>query len=620
MHGVPAVCRRALASLLIGAGVVAAGAVPGARAQPVLPAAPADVDNELTPAIVDLWRRVGACGAAPSGGYRIDYAGFDRSEVDIGERQKDLINIKARAALGGVLLGPPAEWRMPGLLSEPYDLATRERMRLAVRGDPGIEQASLPPDRASYMLVRALLVPGPDGPMISFQANLLNGCQAAATPALLPETLVGEPYVSPEALFDGASLSLWKSRPEGSTALVLSAEIDGEGVAPEEWSRYFSDLLNAGLSQAPGGITLDTFLSAVPFKVNPQNAGVFDREWQTFVRVREVRRGYQIFIRVDRDDRQALVQRGLVNPADLPVRAMAGIRGAGAGPFPGATPVRLVRVPQVLQGELPPGSAPRVLSFSLAEESVVELDLRAFAGPMPPRLRIRGVRGPDLPVPPPVRPDVVRYRLPAGDHAIRITNPARGPVRFSVAMRAAAGALAPLPPVGSVLLREFADWTVGTDVEEDGTRSCFAFTVADVMEPANWRDQYPVIWFKVVTAGAARHFDYDIEHYFDRARFFARGAPPAAIVSGTGGVRWRLALSGVDGLLVSVNELPGGGLVMSDESLEGLTRGSRLVLTGATPAGRPGRIEYSLRGYQAAINAMLGECGRDDLRRRLVRR
>lgn len=623
MRGFLAACRRWLPALLLGA-AGATGSVPGTVspgwAQPVLSAAPGDEDNELSPVVVDLWRRVGACGTPPDGGYRIDYAGFDRSEVDIGGRQQDLINIKIRAAIGAALQGPPADWRMPGRLGTPYDLETLDGLRRAARGDPTVAAATLPPDRAAYVLVRAQLVPGPNGPMISLRADLLGGCQGSTTPVDLPESMVGEPYVSPEALFEGASLSLWKNRPSGSTALFLNAELDNEGAAPVEWRGYFSDLLNAGLSQAPERIGREVFLSAAPFLVNPEDGRSFDREWQAFVRVREVERGYQIFIRVDRDDSQALTERGLVNPADLPVRALDRLRGSATPAFPGATPVRPGLIPLVLQGEMARGAQPRLLSFSLARESVVELDLRDFAGPMPPRLRIRGTRGPDLPEPPSVRPNLVRYRLPAGDYAVRITNPGKGAVRFVLALRAAPGSLTPLPPQGSVLLRDFADWTVGTDVEDDGTRTCFAFTVADVMEPENWRDQRPVIWFKVVTASAAGRFGHDIEHYFDQSRFFARARVPEAIVSGTSGVRWRLGLSDVGGRLRSVNETSSGDLVMSDESLEGLTRGARLVLTGVTASGRPGQIGYSLMGYQAAINAMLGECGRDELRRRLVRR
>lgn len=623
MRGFLAGCRLLLPALGLGGGLLA-GTIPEGWAQPVQDAAPAAVNNELTLTVMDLWERVGACGAAPAGGYWIDYAGFERSEVDIGDRQKELIDTKVRAAIGAVLMGAPADRWMPGQMGTPYDPVTRERVQRAARGDATIAAQTLPPDRNRYVLVRALLVPSPDGPKVSLQADLLNGCTGSTEPYLLPEELVGEPYISPEVLFNGAGLVLWQTRPSGSTALVVEAEIDGDGVEPDVWNKYFSDLLAGGLSRAPGYIDREVFISAAPFKDDTARISTSspDRHWTARVRLWEMEQGYQIFLRVDRDDSPPLVKRGLINAAELPVRAMALLQGSAGGRFPGAMPVRLGLMPLVLQGEMTRGAQPRLLSFSLATESVVELNLRDYSGATPPRLRVRGARGKELaePASVPGRPGMVRYRLSAGDYAVRITNPGKSGVRFDLAMRAAAGSLAPALPPNGVLLRDFADWAVGTGVERDGTRTCFAFTVADVMEPTNWRDQRPVIWFKVLSAASVRQDDIDVVHDFDHTRFYSPGVAPVAIVTGTGGVRWRLPLSDVGGRFMSVKELPNGALLVSNESLEGLTQGSRLVLTGTTATGRPGRIEYSLRGYQAAINAMLAECGRDELRRRLVRR
>jgi hypothetical protein len=61
-----------------------------------------------------------------------------------------------------------------------------------------------------------------------------------------------------------------------------------------------------------------------------------------------------------------------------------------------------------------------------------------------------------------------------------------------------------------------------------------------------------------------------------------------------------------------------GASCLAETTIRSLSVGRRLQMEGVTSDGRPGRVDYSLEGYQAAMFAMARLCNRRDYAARLV--
>jgi hypothetical protein len=60
------------------------------------------------------------------------------------------------------------------------------------------------------------------------------------------------------------------------------------------------------------------------------------------------------------------------------------------------------------------------------------------------------------------------------------------------------------------------------------------------------------------------------------------------------------------------------GNCISESALYGMTTGSQITMLGTTRSGAQGVVQFSLKGYQAAMYSMASLCDRRDFADRLV--
>lgn len=261
------------------------------------------------------------------------------------------------------------------------------------------------------------------------------------------------------------------------------------------------------------------------------------------------------------------------------------------------------------------GKERRELAFSLPRSMVIEVDLQSVEGTAAPVVAILDQRGTLRRMenaPGKLRPHLQRWRLEAGRYSLWLQGVVKQQTRFTVRTRAAFDALAPEPVAefGSVA----GDWVVGGSDLPDGRRRCFAFTPALGIEPIDWRLQKPFLLFQMSSTSD------DVSHRFDDASVW--NMPDRVVANVSVRNRWeRLSLvPAADGTLQSLVACRGeiGASCLAETTIRSLTAGRRLQMEGVTSDGRPGRVDYSLEGYQAAMFSMARLCNRRDYAARLV--
>jgi len=208
------------------------------------------------------------------------------------------------------------------------------------------------------------------------------------------------------------------------------------------------------------------------------------------------------------------------------------------------------------------------------------------------------------------RPNLRRFFLPGGQYLLKvgIGNAARSD--FILRSRGGVGILEPEPP--GQLLREYGAWSVGVQIS-NGQRVCYAFTTATEQSRVQ-RLQKPVIWFSI-----PENKDATVLHFLDVAQFYSERSTFSASVFSRGLQQIStIAVSKVDGRLMSVQRGSRGENILNVEGLQGFTRGTRLRLRGTDMSGKPSEVFYSLVGYRQAITSMAHNCGRPEIAESLV--
>ncbi|WP_332682905.1 hypothetical protein [Bosea sp. (in: a-proteobacteria)] len=444
-------------------------------------------------------------------------------------------------------------------------------------------------------------------------------CSPSVGPVSVPANLVGEIYKRAENIFADAAREVWR-RTRGSVPLVLSASLPNGTSLDPQLPDYFQRLMEKAIDDARRTAPEESVGNPTQVPViSPMEASAEATElWAASVIVVPRPNGYHLSINVRRKDETAVFSDGLVSTDDLPA-----MQWAALGPSSSVRAVvpRLGAAPLRLNGRVAGGRGFQEYAFSVGRESYVEVDIPTTSVPgvqKALKLDVFGARNIPLKtihIVNPSRPNLRRYRLPAGQYTIRVASGAQTEQSYQLRARAVDTTDMLLPEAPGRLIRQFQNWYAS--VVEDprtGRRTCYAYTAAVEAGPLNWREQAPFILLSAQSEGSG-----EIQHLIEDKRFYRPGAPFEAMIDDGGAMRELNASATATGNFIRPTKQGSNGQPILDmDAVAGYNRGTKLEINGITPDGRPAHVVYSLRGYQAAVNAMSLECGRRDLANALV--
>lgn len=577
-------------------------------------AAPATVQ---TIAVRDLWEKVKRSCATGDVRYLVDSVGHSSRDTLVSDALRSLQKAKIDAALDALFLNERSGVRR--------DFTPEERAAIYryLDGDAATANGLVQPYLATYLRVSAELIPtSTGGYQLTLTAEGLaqpgegGGCSVASDPIELPKEEVDDPIV-PLADVVLRAVRRLQDQAQGEVVIRTSAEIVGEGSAPTGWTRYLTGKLQEALATEDASRLAG---AVIRIRTDAELSGTGGEVWRAEIQVWRAPDTYEIVISVLPTNASDFATRGRVLLAELPPVAAADLpqrpMDAGAAPVIGRFLAIAVQA-QRFTGGLGKRATEDYL-FEIAEPHVVEFDARAEdPSSPPPALALHGADGAAVAetMPPARAPTTHRYRIEPGRYRLRLANPGAAALPYVLAVRGGPDALPVLLPAGAALLGEVADWRFGRAADAEGRPACFATTVATAWQPAGWRPIRPYLWFLVEEGERADSYlrleqQLDVPAYYD---------PDRAVTATASGASWQRAmvLTPAHGQFRSL--VPGTTRIDLG-FIEGLTQGNALTLDGTTRDGRPARVTFSLRGYQAAINAMLTLCRREDLRRDLIRR
>jgi hypothetical protein len=278
-----------------------------------------------------------------------------------------------------------------------------------------------------------------------------------------------------------------------------------------------------------------------------------------------------------------------------------------------AQPMPLSQTPQRFAVSLDAADKRQEFTFSTIRSTLVEIDITEVSGKDAPILGMINSNGRLVsPVGQPgkARPHLRRWRLPAGSYTLWLEHRGAEAVEVTMRSRAAFDSLVP-EPLGQIV-RVAGDWVVGVREQGSGEKVCYAFTSALETQPANWRVLAPFLLFQITPASDA------VQHRFDGAEDWSHPERVVAEVTGLNR-RERLPLRLEEGVFRALEPCRGQqGQCLSEAALYGMTTGNMITMLGATKTGSQGVVQYSLKGYQAAMYSMASLCSRGDFADRLV--
>ncbi|SON56888.1 hypothetical protein HDIA_3347 [Hartmannibacter diazotrophicus] len=564
-----------------------------------------------TEAVADLWSKVKAsCIRETTPRLIVDNAGLSRNNPYVSDPLRNLMQAKLDAAFDSLFQSEQTGWRRE---IPPADLTT---LRAYVNGEAFGPNPTVDFYRDSYLFTSANVTATPAGQfLLTLKAQGLGGCAAQSTAFVLPEDQIGDPVESLDSIFARAASEMVRQAKNGKTTVVyLSAEVEGEGEAPARWTESFIDQTRLAVNDARGKMSTKVIGSEQVIKVEPVSAEPSSdgEAWNSNIKVERKRNTYRVLVSILLPGQsQDIVERGLISPDSLPPIPVEQLSDAT---FTGATGKLLILTEEQrsVVGDFANATDVQDYSFRKQAPGVVEFTAAATDGGPDPVVAVYDADGQILDEIPSRAPITHRFRIGSGIYRLRISNTNRSSAQYQLISREAEESFRPLLPPGAEVKREFRDWQTG-EIFQDGRRACFAITPAERWAPSNWRPIQPYIWFLVPED--AGDDPLLIEQKFDAAVYYDPQSPISGAVFGSGG-SWGIPLSVMNNQVQSL----GRGDAMSIESLEGLTQGNLLAIDGMTRDGQVAHVEYSLRGYQAAINEMLSDCGRREMRQLLIRR
>lgn len=599
--------RLALASALLVSAI--AGILPAA-------AASEEAASIQSVAVRDLWEKVKArCVTPGMAPLVVDNVGISPRNTLASQALRDLMRTKLDAAFSDLF-----QTERTGIRRE-LDPADLDVLRAYANADAFGPNKVVDRYRATYLMATADLASDSLGQyLLTLTVRGIGDgegrCLETSEPVVLPEDQVGDPIVSLDHIFMRAANEMLK-RTKGNTTLYLSAEVAGEGTAPSRWTETFVDetryaLQNASREQGTQNLASD----GPPIIVQPNASQVSpdSQRWEGQVKIERKRNSYRVLLTVAPNSGH-ITERGLI-PSDalppIPVEQLEDVEYNTAG----GKLIEIGEEQQVFAGTFDEATDIHDYAFRLEVPHYVEIDAARLSGETDPVAALYAMDGSQVePLKIVTKSQTLRrFRLDAGNYRLRVQNTGGKGSEYRMGVRGADSALYPLLPVGYQLTRVFQDWQVGIG-EQNGQRACFAVTVANRWAPQDWRPIRPFIWFVVPDRTSTEGQDNIINQRFDVANYYDPQSPIQAAVFGSGR-NWPLPIRVRDNQLQSLQD----DEVMSLDSLEGMTQGSTLTLNATTADGRLAFLEYSLRGYQAAINEILTVCGRKELRQALIRR
>lgn len=603
--------RSALGALVLAAALLSGVSVAAAQET-------GDAVSVHDRAVADLWRKVRAKCVVPGlPRLIVDNAGISSRNTLTSPSVRDLLRAKLDAAFDDLFETDTSGWRRE------IGPADRDVLRAYANADAFGPNPVVDRYRDSYLLVTADVTSDSLGQY--FMTLGVRGlgddagrCLESSEPMVLPEEEVGDPIVSLDDIFLRAANEMIR-RAKGSTTLYLSAEVAGEGTAPDRWTETFIDETRYAIQTASREQLTRNLASegpAIVVQPDPSQVAPDSQRWEGQVKVERKPDSYRVMVTVAPSGNH-ITERGRIPPDALPPVPVEQLRDVTYTPSGGKL-LQITEDLQVFAGTFQSGTDVDDYGFRLDMPHTVEFDAVSLSGGGDPSFALYGSDG-DQVAPLDIvsrSPTLRRYRLDAGIYRLRVQNGAADGEQYRLTARGGVDALLPLLPPGFQLTRIFRDWQVGVAELPDGRRACFAVTIANRWAPLDWRPIRPFIWFLVPDQGSASADAGDIDQRFDVANYYDPQSPIQAAVFGARQQDWPLPITVRNNQLQSLD----AGDLMSINSLVGMTRGNTLVINGTTTDGRLSYLEYSLNGYQGAMTEMLANCGRTELRALLIKR
>jgi hypothetical protein len=430
-------------------------------------------------------------------------------------------------------------------------------------------------------------------------------------------------FLPPEQIFWAAANQIYKAESEaGDNSETIAVDVTpptfGEQLASKETGTIVQDLLKEGLVKADEEENVMQPRRPDVYLRGSRGSAVDARAaWIANVKIIPGSQGLRVRIDADRPGARTIIEEGFIPPeaasfapestADSTRQAM-GLDG---------TEIKLGLWPQFTDGVINQLNRKNRYFFSVEAPSVVELAIMEDVDGKKYGYKLRRVDGKAVAppvVPKPNRFNTARFVLDPGIYMLEVA--ATKAIQEGYRLRSRIGSL-PLDPLApGKKLGQAGDWLFGV-LGEGPTRQCYALTPAVSILPEGWRVQRPVLQI-VISAGESEKAQLP-QKIYDRADTYKKGSPVEIKLSGSDSRP--LQLTEDQGSLMALQDCKTtAGKCIIPDSINQLTFGSTLAVTGTTAKGEPSEITYSLVGYRAAVAAIAAECDNAFIGQEMVRR
>lgn len=571
-------------------------------------------------AVRDLWGKVKAntmCVQPGSPPLLVDNAGISPQNPLASESLRNLVLVKTDSAFDELFKDETSGVR------HNFGARDQDTLRNHVNGDAFGDDPLVSRYRSQYLFITSDVRATSTGEqLLIMSAQGLSGCIARSQAIEFPADQIGEAVEPLDVVFLRTAREMVK-RAKGNTAVYLSAEIAGEGVAPPRWTDTFVDFTRHSVQRAEeGGSSQNVALSGHRIRVQPPATAVTPEmeRWQTDVKVERWKNSYRLWVSVVSQDGAEVVQRGLISTEELPPVPVEQLEQISTAEGSG-TVVSVMDDKQSFAATFVHASDVHEYVMRFDRPYFVEYGVTSDTGRNDPKAALYDPRGKlvhEGNLPQSSKATTYRRKVDAGIYRLRLQNTGKAKAGYLLQLRGSPEALRVAIPFDGRPAQLFRDWYTGTMALPDGTRGCFARSDALRWSPEDWRALRPMIWFAVTEKPANARLDeseQQLEQRLDSALYYDVRRPIRASVFAERR-NWQVPVRAREGQLQVLD----GDDIMSFDALQGMTDGDLISLDGETADGRIAHVEYSLRGYQAAINDMLTRCNRKELRIALIRK
>jgi hypothetical protein len=433
-------------------------------------------------------------------------------------------------------------------------------------------------------------------------------------------------FMPSQALFGSAATQIYKAEAEaGENSEKIVVDVTppsfGDTRASKQTTTLVQDLLKQGLVKA------DEDEGAMAAR-RPDIAIQGERKeqadpqatWLTKIKITESSQGLKVRIDADRPGVKSVIEEGYVPPEEsgfAPETRDAGSTKIAMGLE--GTEIAIGLRLQFTQGVINALNRRNKYFFAVTEPAVLELGILEDKDGKKYKYALRRIDGKRIKppiVPKPNRFNTARFIVEPGIHTLDISATAQIQEAYTLRTRMGPMPLDPLAP--GTRLGQAGDWLYGV-IGEGDKRQCYALTAAVDSQPAGWRVQRPVLQI-VISPGDSEKAELP-QKIYDRSDAYEKGSAVEIQLVGNGGKQQRLRLTEDKGSLMALQACKDeAGRCIIPDSINQLTYGSTLKMTGTTAAGEASEVTYSLVGYRAAVAAIAAECNNRFIGQEMVRR